>query len=78
MWFRTLIRDLLSPLVGLAIEAHEVVLAAEPRYIAVVVGLVLVGIPIDTALRALSGGAGPSSPVTPPSAPSSPAESDGG
>lgn len=73
-----LIRDLLSPLVGLAIEAHEVALADEPRYLAVVVGLVLVGIPIDGALRALSGGRGPSSPAIPPSPPSSPAESDGG
>ncbi len=78
MWWRTLIRDLLSPLVGLAIEVHEAVWADEPRYLAVIAGLVLVGVPIDSALRALSGGQAPSSHATPPSAPSSAPESDGG
>jgi hypothetical protein len=68
----------LSPLLGLLIEAHEVVLATAPRYPVMVVGLVLIGIPVDAALRALSGGLGPSSPATPPSPPSSPPPLDGG
>ena len=72
MWFRTAVRDVLSPLFGLLIEAHEVVVAAAPRYPVMVVGLVLIGIPIDAALRAVSGGVlSGSSPKTPSTSPSS-------
>jgi hypothetical protein len=84
--WRTLLRDVLAPLVGLGICVHEVLVASEPRYLAVVLGLVLLGIPVDAAVKALSGWRGlpppnspPNSPPpTPPRAPSSPEPSSGG
>lgn len=73
MWTR-LTRDVLCPLVGLAIEVHEVALAAEPRELAVLAGLLLIGVPIDAAARLLALRQLPqqpdSSPPTQPSVPS--------
>lgn len=78
MW----LRDILSPLLGLGIEVHEVVVAPEPRYLAVITGLVLIGVPVDAAIRVLSGRPGgtppDSPPPTPPKQPSSSPPSPGG
>lgn len=74
MWARIL-RDVISPLAGLAIEAHEVLVVAQPREWAVVAGLLLLGVPVDQAasllgaqLRARSSDSSPpaSSPIDPP------------
>jgi hypothetical protein len=80
VWQR-LLRDALCPLVGLLIEIHEVTIAAEPRYLAVVVGLVLLGVPVDAALGVLAGrrnGSSGSPPPTPPRPPSSSPPPPGG
>jgi hypothetical protein len=50
LWHKIL-RDVLSPIVGLGIEIHEVVFAPNPREAAIVVGLLLIGIPVDAAAR---------------------------
>jgi hypothetical protein len=81
-WWQSLIRDVVSPLTGLGLEVHEAAIAASPRYLVVMAGLVLIGIPLDAAISALSklpgSGAGPSSPATPPPSASSAGASDGG
>lgn len=76
MW-RRIIRDMLSPLLGLGIEVHEVLFAAEPRQLAVILGLLLIGVPIDSAARLL-GRSTDSSLPTPPSSPSLSEGSHGG
>lgn len=79
LW-RTLLRDVVSPLIGLGILLHEVLVAAEPRYLAVLTGLILLGIPVDAAVRALAGWRGlppPGPPSSPPTIPPSPSSSSG-
>lgn len=49
VWSRW-IRDILSTLTGLYIEVHETVVPVEPRPLAVITGLLLIGIPVDAML----------------------------
>jgi hypothetical protein len=60
-------------LLGTGIVIHEVFLVKAPRELAVVAGLLLLGVPLDSAAKLLgrSTDSAPSSPTTPPKSPSS-------
>lgn len=66
----------LSTLTGLSGVIHETWVAAEPRALLVVAGLLLVGIPVDDVLRRWLLGSAPQPPTsTEPPATRSPARS---
>jgi hypothetical protein len=51
--WRRIVRFVLSPLLGIGIVVHEVFLVKEPRELAVIAGLVLLGVPLDSAAKLL-------------------------
>lgn len=74
MSWLNVVRDIVSPLLGIGIMVHEMFLIPEPRYIGVATAFVLMGLPLDALLRVLSFRTSSSDtqlPSVPPSLPSS-------
>jgi hypothetical protein len=57
---------------GLGILLHEVLIAPEPRYLSVITGLILLGVPVDAAIGVLSGRRDDGPPEPPPGTPPKP------